>query len=292
MRLKVKLALLPIILAVFSPVAYGDGILISWAPRDVQGITEQSFNAAKQLTVAEISKKNLEVKSWADAFLLMVAARQHKDDPALRAELVSQLSNSTKIVLKGASRLIIWERITAGEIQFEGKGYQTNDDLFSVAGRANWILRSLTNLNFGYVKAVTSEKELNSLQQRWETALASHGVKVSTYEDPYATPVTGLEEIRSLEALEALIISLAPTQLKGDLTKACLMRLYQMEKLPEDQDSPASLCNPDQYTSSYLRVLTGVTEKHDYDWWKKWWNSNKNQLKWNKEKGSFNLSKQ
>ena len=61
-----------------SQAVNADGILISWSARDVPGITEQSFNAAKQLKAGEILKKNLEVGSWADAFLLMVGANPIK----------------------------------------------------------------------------------------------------------------------------------------------------------------------------------------------------------------------
>src|SRR2546425_12211792 len=171
MGTKLKLALLVLISSLLSQIVYGDRILLSWSTRDVPGVTEQSFNAAKQFSVDEIQKKNLEATSWADVYLLMVAASQHKDDKSLLQVLVSQISNKTKVNLKSTNRLIIWERITTGEIQFEGKGYQASDDLFTVAGRANWMLRNLTKENFGYVKPNTSEEELSKLQQRWARSL-------------------------------------------------------------------------------------------------------------------------
>jgi hypothetical protein len=289
MRIKLKLALLVLISCLLSPRVYADGILLSWSTRDVPGVTEQSFNAAKLFSVEQIQKKNLEVTSWADVYLLMVGASQHKDDKALLKTLVSQISNKAKVDLKSTNRLIIWERITTGEIQFEGKGYQASDDLFTVAGRANWMLRNLTKKNFGHVKPNTSEEELSKLQQKWTRLLG--GEQVEEYQDPYPTSEKGLSEIRSPEALEALIVSLAPTSGKERLTKDCLTRLYHLDKLPDDPTSPAALCSPDKYTHSYLAVITGIKDNHDFAWWKKWWDTNKTQLVWNREKGTFDVRK-
>jgi hypothetical protein len=30
----------------------------------------------------------------------------------------------------------------------------------------------------------------------------------------------------------------------------------------------ALFCNPDKYTHNYLRVISEVKDKHDYEWWK------------------------
>jgi hypothetical protein len=70
-----------------------------------------------------------------------------------------------------------------------------------------------------------------------------------------------------------------------------LKRIYNIDKLPDDPSSPAALCNPDKYTHGYLRVITGIEDKHDHPWWEKWWNSNKDQLEWNKERGMFQVRK-
>lgn len=289
MRNKLRLTFLALILCLFSQTVSADGILISWSARDVPGITEQSFSAAKRLKAEEILKKNLEVSSWAEAFLLMVGANSHKEDKTFLKGLASQITNKSKVELKASNRLIIWERITSGEIQFEGKGYQASDDLFTVAGRANWKLRNLTKKNFGYVKPNTSEEELAKLQQKWTRWLS--GEQVEESQNPYPTSEKGLEEIRSPEALEALIASLKPTSEKEKLTKDCLKRLYNIDKLPDDPNSPAALCSPDKYTHGYLAVITGLKDRHDYAWWKNWWETNKNQLTWNREKGIFEARK-
>ena len=283
----IKITLLATTLCLAFEVAKGDGVLISWSPRDVSGITEESFNAAKSLAVEEIPKKNLTVSSWPEAFLLMVSANQYAANQALLKALALQLTNNTKVDLKATNRLIIWERITSGDILFEGKGYQVTDDLFTVSGRANWILRNLAKKNFGYVRPSTSAEDLLKLQQNWLRWLG--GETVENFAELYGTSQKGLEEIRSREALEALITSLKPTSEKQKLTMDCLKRLYNMDQLPDDPNSPGALCNPDKYTHSYLRVISEVKDKHDYEWWKSWWARNNTNLKWDPEKGEFQV---
>lgn len=287
MKILHKLALPALVLSLCLGSASADGILLTWS--GVPGITEQAFNAAKQLSVEAILRKNLEVSSWPDAYLLMVGATQHKEDRTLRTGLVAQLTVGSKAELKSTSRLIIWERISSGEIQFEGKGYQVSDDLFTVAGRANWMLRNLTKKVFGYVRPNTSAEDLTKLKDKWHRWL--NGETVDEYQDQYPTAEKGLSEIRSLEGLEALIVSLRPTSEKDRLTKDCLNRLYHIDKLPDDVSAPGALCSPDAYTPRYLAVITGINDKHDYGWWTDWWQKNRNQLSWNREKGSFEIKR-
>tara|TARA_R110002096_G_scaffold16898_8_gene57863 strand:+ start:3363 stop:3620 length:258 start_codon:yes stop_codon:yes gene_type:complete len=65
--------------------------------------------------------------------------RAHVESRELRAGLVAQLTNGKETKLAGTKRLIVWERITSGEILFEGMGREIDDDVFRVAGRANWV---------------------------------------------------------------------------------------------------------------------------------------------------------
>lgn len=287
MRNRFKLALFLFTLIFISRFAYADGILLAWSARDVEGITEESFNAAKQMSVADILKKNLSVTSWPETFLLMVGANQNKQNKDLLKGLVSQLTNRTKSNLKATSMLIVWERISSGEIMFEGKGYQVEDDLFTVAGRANWMLRNLTGKNFGHVKLKTTEEELGKLQQKWSRWL--NGEQVEEYRSEYVSAEKGLEELRSPEAVEALVTSLKPGGEKERLTKDCLKRLYNLDKLPDDPNAPAALCSPDKYTHNYLKVITGIEDRHDYAWWKSWWDTNRNQFAWNRAKAIFEV---
>ncbi|HVZ37714.1 MAG TPA: hypothetical protein VHI13_00405 [Candidatus Kapabacteria bacterium] len=265
--------------------AKADGLLIAWSMTDVPGFTEEMFNAAKKQSTADIVRKNPQVQTWSDAVQLLVGASQHTENKAFLRSLAAQLSDTSFVSMRETSRLIIWERITSGEILFEGKGLQVEDDLFTVAGRANWILRNLTSKNFGYVKPHASAAELEQLGKRWSQWMS--GKQVAEYNDPYASSQKGLEEIRSPQALEALIMSLRPGSAKQQLTMNCLKTLYNLDKLPEDSNSPAILCNPDSYTNGYLRSLTGVADVHDFEWWKSWWEEHRNGLRWNAATAMF-----
>jgi len=287
MKRTIKLALLSMTLCLSAQVIKADGILLSWSARDVPGLTEESFNAAKALGADEIPGKNLTVGSWPEAFLLMVAANQHKEEKPLLKALIMQITNKAKVDLKATNRLIIWERITSGEIQFEGKGYQVTDDLFTVGGRANWMLRNLTKKNFGYIRPNAADEDLTKLQQIWLRWLG--GEQVEDVPEKYVSSKKGLEEVRSPEAIEALIVSLKPAPPKEKLTLDCLKRLYKLDKLPDDPDSPAALCNPDKYAHIYLATVTETKDKHDYSWWNSWWAKNKSNLKLNQEKGEFEV---
>ena len=104
------------------------------------------------------------------------------------------------------------------------------------------------------------------------------------------TSQKGLQEIRTPEALEALISSLNPTTEKEKLTVECLRRTYKIDKLPDDPNAPASLCNPDRYVHGYLAVISEMKDRHDYTWWNSWWARNKTNLKWNPQKGEFEVN--
>jgi hypothetical protein len=286
-RSEMRVALAVIAIGLFTLPADGDGTLLSWGPRDVEGVTEASFNKSKSQTVDEILAKNPEVKTWGDTYLLVVGAHSHKEDKALLKGLVSQLTDSTEVELKGTSRLILWPRITKGQILFEGKGFQVSDDLYLVAGRANWILRQLTKKNFGYVEPTSTKEQLAELQQKWKRWL--DGEKVEEAPSEYPTKEKGSSEIHSHEALEALIVSLKPSDAKEKLTKTCLKKLYNLDELPKEPGALGSLCNPDNYTFSYLSQLTGVTDAHDHVWWADWWKTNKSNLVWNPESAAFDI---
>lgn len=256
---KLNLAFLLLLLAVAAQPANADGILLTWSPRDITGITEQSFNEAKKAKVEDVLSKNLKITSWSDTYLVALGANANKTDKNLLSGLISQLTDNTKVSLKDTNKLIIWERITSGEILFEGKGFQVDDDLFTPAGRANWMLRTMTSKNFGHVKPNSSAEELKTLQEKWTRWMK--GEQVEEFKNPYATSIKGLSEIRSREALEALIVSLKSSD-KDRLT----------------------------YIHTYLRTITGIADKNDYDWWKKWWEANMNSLKWNPEQGLFEVA--
>jgi len=283
--------LLLIISVFFSLDALADGILISWSANNLTGMTQERFENAKKWTASDILNKNLQADNWPETYLLLVAAIQHKGDKSFINDLIKQLNNNSEVKLRLTSRLIIWERITKGDILFEGKGMQIDDDLFKVAGRANFILRNIAKHNFGLVSINSTIDDLNKLQTKWIEY--AEGKKVEEYKNPFEGKEKGLTEIKSLTAMEALIYSLRPTTEKEALTKSCLKKIYNLDEMPKEKGSSASYCNPDTYTFSFLGALIGektFDEKKDHAWWSKWWTENKEKLRWNKEKDIFEIS--
>jgi len=65
--------------------------------------------------------------------------------------LICMLSNKTKVGLTNTTDLIIWDRIQTGELKFYGHGGGMHEDIFTVAGRASWILNWMTGEDFASV---------------------------------------------------------------------------------------------------------------------------------------------
>lgn len=266
-----------------SPLIKPEGILLSWSPNNIKFLTQERFLAASKMSSQEIIQNNLTAKTWCDAYLLLIVSTQHKDDSLFLKSLIQQITNHQETKLEGTSRLIIWERIISGEILFEGKGYQVDDDLFSVAGRANWILKNITKHCFGVVMNNSTPGDLEILKAKWNNW--QKGIAEKEYSNPYEK--TKIATITSLHAIEALIISLKPNKEKDRLTRNCLKDLYNLDELPKDSNSVAKLCNPDVYTYGWLAVLTGIENMKSYSDWNDWWAKNHNSLSWNKEKQIF-----
>lgn len=281
-----RLPLLALAVASLYPVgASADGTLVSWSPNHIPGMTEERWDKAKERPPQKILELNLSAKTWADCYEVALGVSTHKDNDELTHHLVEQLLDSSVTKLSGTSQLVIWERIARNEILFEGKGLQIEDDLFSVAGRANWVLRIIYEKNFGHVKPDSTPEDLRRLHDRWTEFLA--GGTPEEWNPPYPTEEAGLSEIRSLSALRALIVSLQPSREKDARTSACLHDIYGLDEMPVEESAPGRLCSPDPWIQSYLADLTSEEVTHDSSWWAEWWTSNRENLVWSKETGKF-----
>lgn len=280
------------ILMFTTSISYSQKLLLSWSQQTIENYDKKMFDEAQKLTSAELITKNLNDVYWSEVFLTLNASlNNYSKDTAYLIALANQLTNKTETKLKGTSRLIIWDRIITGDIIFEGKGLMFENDLFTVAGRANQILQTLTKKNFGFVNISTTDKELEDLKNKWLDFLLNKPVE--EYKSPEFKNAK-IEEISSLNCVHALIISLQENQIKEQITKKCLKNLYQLDELPKDKDSPAKLCNPDTYTLGYLAILFGFNksdEPKDAKWWLKFWNENGKNLIWNSEKGFYEINK-
>ncbi len=281
--------LIPIVLlSFFCNSFYSQKLLTSWSQQNIENYTREMYDATQKLTAAELLSKNLNDKSWSAVFLTLNASiNNYKSDKDYLQSLAKQITNNNETKLEGTSRLIIWDRIINKDIIFEGKGLVIDNDLYTVAGRANQILQNLTNKNFGYVTINSSENELENLKTNWLNFLSGKNIediKVPEYVK------SKIPEISSLKAVNALIISLQENQLKDTITKRCLKNVYKLDELSKERGSQASYCNPDTYTYAYLAMLFGdekLDESKDANWWLKFWNENYNSLVWNSEKGMY-----
>jgi hypothetical protein len=73
--------------------------------------------------------------------------------------LVASLSNKRKVGLINAADLIIWDRLETGDLIFYGHGGVITEDIFTIAGRASWILNQLTGENFAEIHGNLTEKQ-------------------------------------------------------------------------------------------------------------------------------------
>lgn len=272
--------------------SYSQKLLTSWSQQNIENYTKEMYDEAQKLSSTELLEKNLKDNYWSEVFLTLNASvNHHSKDTSYLKSLTNQLTNKTETKLKGTSRLIIWDRISNGDITFEGKGLVIDNDLFTVAGRANQILQNLTSKNFGYVTISSSEKELETLKNKWKDYLGGKSVEEFKPEEYKNSKIP---EISSLSAVKALIISLQDNPTKEQITKNCLKNVYKLDEMPKDKGSSASYCNPDTYTFSYLGMLFGdkkFDESKNAKWWLDFWNKNQDKIFWNSEKGIFEVKK-
>ena len=117
-------------------------LLTSWSQQNIENYTKEMYDQAQKLSPSELLEKNLNAKSWSEVFLTLNSSiNNYSANKDYLKGLTDQLTNNNITKLEGTSRLIIWDRITSGDIIFEGKGLVIENDLFKVAGRANQILQ-------------------------------------------------------------------------------------------------------------------------------------------------------
>lgn len=271
-------------------ITFSQKLLTSWSQQNIENYTKEMYDNAQKLTSSQLLEKNLTDQYWSEVFLTLNASvNNFTKDKSYQKSLTQQIINTTETKLKGTCRLIIWERISNRDVTFEGKGLIIENDLFTVAGRANQILQNLTNKNFGYVTMNSSKKDLEILKNKWLNYLDGMPAEVFT---PEILKNSKIPEITNLTAVKALIISLQNNPIKEQITKKCLKNVYQLNEMPTDKTSSAVYCNPDTYTFVYLAMLFGdekKDDKKDASWWLTFWNEKQNKLFWNSEKGYYEI---
>ena len=81
--------------------------------------------------------------------------------------LVARLTMKTNVGLNNKGDLIIWERILSGDLTFYGHGGGMQEDIFTIAGRASWILNELTGESFAVVHGDLTEELAIEFKRLW-----------------------------------------------------------------------------------------------------------------------------
>jgi hypothetical protein len=81
--------------------------------------------------------------------------------------LIARLSDKRKIGLNNTADLIIWDRIGSGDLTFYGHGGCITEDVFTVAGRASWILNQLTGEEFAVVHGNLTKEQSEKFKNLW-----------------------------------------------------------------------------------------------------------------------------
>lgn len=84
-------------------------------------------------------------------------------------QLLPLLTDTTFVGLTNSADLIIYDRLDSGDLEYYGHGGVVDDDLFIVAGRANYLLYSITGSKLGQVRMNPSVPYLERLACRWNT---------------------------------------------------------------------------------------------------------------------------
>jgi hypothetical protein len=81
--------------------------------------------------------------------------------------LVARLTNKQKIGLTGTADLIIDDRMETNDLQSYLHGGAIDEDIFTISGRASWILNQLTGENFAEVHGNLTKDEAIKFKLLW-----------------------------------------------------------------------------------------------------------------------------
>jgi hypothetical protein len=82
--------------------------------------------------------------------------------------LIDRITNTTLIGLNQADDILIWERLTEKQKAWIGYAYIINDDLYQIAGRANFLLKKISGENFGDIRIKNNPEKLLELKEKWK----------------------------------------------------------------------------------------------------------------------------
>jgi len=129
------------------------------------GITSLDAAAVQDIKLPQVLLQLETDKNYRHLLLIRYWVAFHYRE--LVPELILRLRNKGIIGLENYEGILIMERIRAGHMKNYGQGSIEKNDLFSLAGRCNWLLTEITGEHFGNVSMYSSAKDLSRLQERW-----------------------------------------------------------------------------------------------------------------------------
>jgi hypothetical protein len=136
-----------------SEVVLSQQIPFKWVPA--------GYNLQKALSLID-NTKSLDTLYFAEAYCI----HYYKESVPY---LIQRLGVEIKVGLDNTADLIIWDRIASGDLNFYGHGGSigNGEDLFTIAGRASWILNELTGEKFAVVHMDLNEAMAENYKKGW-----------------------------------------------------------------------------------------------------------------------------
>lgn len=271
--------------------AYADDILGEWnVQKDIKNFSPYQYENAKSWNSKQIANMLENNTTWAQLFFLSYGARHryNQGDTTIIKELIRLVRKNKVVPMTETYKLIIWERIYNGDMVFEGRGIIVDDDVFNVAGKANWILRYIYGVRFGLVKMNSTQFALDELARKW-TELYK-GRSAGAIPEVIHNSKT-LACLKDTLVLKTLIRSLQPSQKKTEYINTCLQQ-FKLKSAPKDPLMSGYYCNPDNYTTEYLNKIVDLkTPLKSPDAWKRWYEANKSKIVYDEKKKKFIIPK-
>jgi hypothetical protein len=123
----------------------------------------------------------LDIIARDSSYLSVVAAALyllHQEGEGLR-RLADLVADRRYVGLEKTFDLLIPVRADLGDLQDQGHGVTVWDDLFIVAGRANWVLEETTCRTFGSIDLFTKPTRLKLISSLWQRYLDGEPVGVA-----------------------------------------------------------------------------------------------------------------
>ncbi|WP_316635814.1 hypothetical protein [uncultured Flavobacterium sp.] len=132
---------------------------------ELKRLFPDQVDSIKNYSVETILNNIDNTKEFADLWKaeFWIAFHYHEIIP----QLIYRVTNKKEIGLVNSADLIILDRIENGDLRSYGHGFIVDDDLFTIAGRANRLLTIISGEKMGSVSMKSTPEDLAKLQKKW-----------------------------------------------------------------------------------------------------------------------------